>query len=134
MDWLALKLVSWLIHAIVVMVSVGAVSKGNPRNTLPRALLVTLMVAVVVTPFAWFWFLIIPGIIAAFLLSLSLSIDDYIITSFVAGDVSTLPRKIFDSAKVQIPPQVHVLATMIMIVAVLILVVGTIVTNRRRQA
>jgi len=64
MDWLALKLVSWLIHAIVVMVSVGAVSKGNPRNTLPRALLVTLMVAVVVTPFAWFWFLIIPGIIA----------------------------------------------------------------------
>ena len=64
MDWLALKLVSWLVHALVVMVSVGAVSKGNPRNTLPRALLVTLMVAVVVTPFAWFWWLIIPGIIA----------------------------------------------------------------------
>ncbi len=76
--------------------------------------------------------LIIPGIIAAFLLSLSLSIDDYIITSFVAGDVSTLPRKIFDSSKVQILPQVHVLATMIMIVAILILVFGTIAGNRRR--
>jgi spermidine/putrescine transport system permease protein len=76
--------------------------------------------------------LIIPGIIAAFLLSLSLSIDDYIITSFVAGDVSTLPRKIFDSAKVQILPQVHVLATMIMLVAILILVVGTLAGNRRR--
>jgi spermidine/putrescine transport system permease protein len=75
---------------------------------------------------------IIPGIIAAFLLSLSLSIDDYIITSFVAGDVSTLPRKIFDSAKVQILPQVHVLATMIMLVAILILVLGTVAGNRRR--
>ncbi|HYS11480.1 MAG TPA: hypothetical protein VEP66_22270 [Myxococcales bacterium] len=64
MDWLALKLASWLIHALVVMVSVAAVSPGNPGNTLPRALLVTLLVAVVVTPFAWFWFLIIPGIIA----------------------------------------------------------------------
>jgi spermidine/putrescine transport system permease protein len=76
--------------------------------------------------------MIIPGIIAAFLLSLSLSIDDYIITSFVAGDVSTLPRKIFDSSKVEILPQVHVLATMIMILAVLVLVFGTIATNRRR--
>ena len=65
MDWLALKLSSWLIHALVVMVSVAAVSKGNPKNTLPRALLVTLVVAAVVTPFAWFWFLIIPGIIFA---------------------------------------------------------------------
>jgi hypothetical protein len=58
------KLSSWLIHALVVMVSVGAVSPKNPRNRLPRALLVTLVVAVVVTPFAWFWFLLIPGIIA----------------------------------------------------------------------
>ena len=64
MDWMVWKLSSWLIHALVVMVSVAAVSKGNPRNTLPRALLVTLVVAVVVTPFAWFWFLLIPGIIA----------------------------------------------------------------------
>ena len=64
MSWLALKIVSWLIHALVVMVSVGAVSRGNPKNTLPRALLVTFLVALLVTPFAWFWFLIIPGIIA----------------------------------------------------------------------
>ncbi len=64
MDWLALKVASWLIHALVVMVSVAAVSPRNPKNTLPRALLVTFLVAVVVTPFAWFWFLIIPGVIA----------------------------------------------------------------------
>ena len=76
--------------------------------------------------------LIIPGVLAAFLLSLALSIDDYIITSFIAGSVSTFPREIFDSAKVEIPPQVHVLATLIMVVAILILVVGTLVGERRR--
>jgi hypothetical protein len=64
MSWLVLKIASWVVHAAVVMISVGAVSPGNAKNTLPRALLVTFLVAVLVTPFAWFWFLIIPGIIA----------------------------------------------------------------------
>ncbi len=76
--------------------------------------------------------LIVPGVVAAFLLSLSLSIDDYIITSFIAGNVSTFPREIFDSAKVEIPPQVHVLATLVMMVAIAILVLGTVAGNRRR--
>ena len=64
MSWLVLKIASWLIHALVVMVSVAAVSRRNPKNTLPRALFVTVLVALLVTPFAWFWPLLIPGIIA----------------------------------------------------------------------
>jgi spermidine/putrescine transport system permease protein len=75
--------------------------------------------------------LITPGVVAAFLLSLALSIDDYIITSYVAGDVRTFPRQIFDSAKNELPPQVHVLATTIMLVAIGIIVVGTLAGNRR---
>ena len=77
--------------------------------------------------------LIVPGIAAAFLLSLSLSIDDYIITSFIAGNVSTFPREIFDSSRVEIPPQIHVLATLIMLVAVAILVAGTVLANRKAE-
>ncbi len=64
-------------------------------------------------------------------LSMALSIDDYIITSFVAGNVSTFPREVFDSARVEIPPQIHVLATLIMLVAIAILVLGTLLGNRR---
>jgi hypothetical protein len=56
--------VRWLIHAGVVMGSVALVTPNNPRNRLPRALLVTFLVALVVTPFAFFWFLLIPGVIA----------------------------------------------------------------------
>ena len=77
--------------------------------------------------------LILPGILAAGMLSFALSIDDYIITSFVAGSVTTLPLEIFDSAKVTIPPQVHVLATTIMLVSVSVILLGTVWGNRRRS-
>ncbi|MCC6226031.1 MAG: ABC transporter permease [Microthrixaceae bacterium] len=87
------------------------------------------------TPARTFWQItvpmIIPGVLAAFLLSLALSIDDYIITSFVAGPTITFPRRIFDSARIALPPQVHVLATIIMLVAIAIIVIGTIAGNRR---
>lgn len=64
MTWLLVKIATWLIHALVVMASVAVVSKNNPRNTLGRALVVTFLVALLVTPFAFFWWLIVPGIIA----------------------------------------------------------------------
>ena len=64
MTWLALKIASWVVHALVVMASVGLVSPGNKNNTLPRALFVTFLVALLVTPLAYFWPLVIPGIIA----------------------------------------------------------------------
>lgn len=76
--------------------------------------------------------MITPGIAAAFLLSLALSIDDYIITSFVAGPVTTLPRKIFDSYKVELPAQVHVIASMIMLLAIAVILGGSALSKRRR--
>jgi spermidine/putrescine transport system permease protein len=75
--------------------------------------------------------MIVPGIVAAFMLSLALSIDDYIITSFVAGNVSTFPREVFDSSRVTIPPQVHVIATMTMLIAVAVIVISTVAGLRR---
>jgi predicted Co/Zn/Cd cation transporter (cation efflux family) len=57
-------LARWFVHAVVVWASVALVTPRNPSNTIARALLVTFLVALIVTPFAWFWFLIIPAIIA----------------------------------------------------------------------
>ena len=76
----------------------------------------------------------LPGVAGAFLLSLALSIDDYIITSFVAGPTITFPRRVFDSARIALPPQVHVLATIIMLVAIVIIVASTLGGNRRKTA
>jgi spermidine/putrescine transport system permease protein len=88
-------------------------------------------------PMRTFWRItfpaVLPGVFGAFLLSLALSIDDYIITSFVAGPTVTFPRRVFDSARIALPPQVHVLATIIMLVAITIIVAGTIGGNRRSR-
>ena len=65
------------------------------------------------------------------MLSLSLSIDDYIITSFVAGQVSTFPREIWDSYIREVVPQVQVITTMIMVVVITILVVTTLAGRRK---
>src|SRR5215831_10949089 len=69
MTWLVYRIAAWVVHAAVVMISVGAVSPGNPSNKLGRALLVTFLVALIVTPFAYFWPLILPAIIALILWS-----------------------------------------------------------------
>jgi hypothetical protein len=105
MTWLALKLSSWLIHALVVMVSVAAVSKGNPKNTLPRALLVTVLVALLVTPFAWFWPLVIPGIIALVMwfLVYSIAYDIGFGQAFAAGIVQVALELVVDYL---LPPRV----------------------------
>lgn len=77
--------------------------------------------------------MIVPGIAAAFMLSLALSIDDYIITSFVAGNVSTFPREVFDSSRVTIPPQVHVIATLTMVIAIAVILLSSYAGIRRES-
>jgi spermidine/putrescine transport system permease protein len=82
--------------------------------------------------------LILPGIAAAFMLSLALSIDDYIITSFVAGNgegsITTFPMRIFNANKTEIPPQVHVIASALLIISVGLMATGTLRSIRRNAA
>lgn len=89
------------------------------------------------TPSRAFWKitfpLILPGILAAALLSFALSIDDFIITFFNAGSLVTFPLQIFGASRVKIPPQINVLATMLLVVSVSLMVAGTVVGNRRQR-
>ena len=62
--------------------------------------------------------LILPGIMAAALLAFSLSIDDYVITSFTAGRRTTFPLFIYGSQLRGIPVQVNVIGTIIFVTAV----------------
>jgi spermidine/putrescine transport system permease protein len=57
--------------------------------------------------------LIMPGVIAAALLAFALSIDDFVITYFNSGSVVTFPIFIWGAARVAIPPQIYVIASMI---------------------
>lgn len=59
--------------------------------------------------------LILPGIVAGFLMSFTLSIDDFVITFFVAGvGVTTLPLQIYSMIKVAVTPEVNAVSTLLM--------------------
>ncbi|HEX2125716.1 MAG TPA: ABC transporter permease [Thermoleophilaceae bacterium] len=60
--------------------------------------------------------LIMPGVVAAALLAFALSIDDFVITNFNAGSTITFPLFIWGAARVAVPPQIYVIASMIFLV------------------
>jgi spermidine/putrescine transport system permease protein len=76
--------------------------------------------------------LVFPGILAAALLSFSLSFDDFIITNLNAGTTVTFPMFVWGSAQRDIPPQINVVGSAMFLLAV-ILVVGGELTRRRRR-
>jgi spermidine/putrescine transport system permease protein len=76
--------------------------------------------------------LIAPGVIAAALLAFALSIDDFVITNFNSGSTVTFPLYIWGAARVSIPPQVNIMATLIFLATVLIMVV-TVWQQRRAE-
>jgi spermidine/putrescine transport system permease protein len=60
--------------------------------------------------------MIAPGVAAAALLAAAISFDDYVITSFNAGQTQTFPLFIFGATRQGVPAEVNVLATMLLIV------------------
>ncbi|MBL8448314.1 MAG: ABC transporter permease subunit [Dechloromonas sp.] len=59
--------------------------------------------------------LILPGIVAGYLMAFTLSIDDFVITFFVAGvGMSTLPLQIYSMIKVAVTPEVNAVSTLLM--------------------
>jgi spermidine/putrescine transport system permease protein len=77
--------------------------------------------------------LILPGILAAGLLAFSLSIDDYVITSFTAGRTTTFPIFIWGSARIGVPVQVNVIGTAFFLIAVGFVVVSTFIQGRSNR-
>jgi spermidine/putrescine transport system permease protein len=62
--------------------------------------------------------LILPGIVAGFLLAFVLSLDDFVITNFVNGDENTFPTWVYGTARLGIPPQVNVWGTVLFLAGV----------------
>jgi spermidine/putrescine transport system permease protein len=77
--------------------------------------------------------LIVPGIVAAAMLSFALSLDDFIITYFVSGSTVTYPLFVNAAVKAAVPPQIDVLATAILVVSLILLAVGTLYRRKRHS-
>ena len=75
--------------------------------------------------------LIVPGIVAAAMLSFALSLDDFIITYFVSGSTVTYPLFVNAAVKAAVPPQIDVLATAILVISLVLIGVGTLYRRKR---
>lgn len=81
--------------------------------------------------------IIAPAIISSWLLCFTLSLDDLVISSFVAGPgASTLPMVIYSKVKLGVSPDINALASLIVCaVGICIIVAGYLMTrNDRRRA
>src|SRR3990172_2888666 len=76
--------------------------------------------------------LIMPGILAAALLAFALSIDDYVITSFVSGQTTTFPLWVYGASRFGVPPEVNVLGTLIFVIAFAFICLQILWTRRGR--
>ena len=85
-------------------------------------------------PWTAFWTvtfpLIFPGILAAAMLAFVLSLDDYVITEFVAGGELTFPRYVFGATRFGIPGQVNVFGTIIFMIGVVYVIVSLLRARR----
>src|SRR5260221_6009285 len=76
--------------------------------------------------------LIAPALASGWLLAFTLSLDDLIMTQFVAGAQSqTLPMRVYSSVRLGVDPQINVLATIVVAVAAGALILSGWLTRRR---
>lgn len=79
--------------------------------------------------------MIAPAIISGWLLAFTLSLDDLIIASFVAGPGSTtLPMLVFSSVRMGVNPEINALATLILaLVGVIGLIAWWLMSRKEKQ-
>ena len=77
--------------------------------------------------------LAMPGIVAAAMLSFSLSFDDFIVTNFTAGQSVTFPLYVYGSKLKEFPPQLFVVGTIMFFVSFVFVVLGEVRRRRRSR-
>ena len=91
---------------------------ASPRQTVRHIIL----------PLIW------PAILAGALISVTLSIDEFIITFFTVGPQLTLPIYIYTQIKFGVTPEVNAIATLMLIATLVLLVTGALLLSVGRRA
>lgn len=75
--------------------------------------------------------LLTPGIVSAALLAFTLSLDDFVITFFVAGPGSTtLPVRVYSMIKFGVTPEVNAVSTLMFLGSTLLVVISLVLQRR----
>ena len=71
-----------------------------------------------------------PGVLSGFLMAITYSIDDFIVSYFNSGTtVETLPITIYSMTRKKVSPEINALSTIIFIVILAILIIRNILSN-----
>ncbi len=78
--------------------------------------------------------MIAPAMVAGWLLSFTLSLDDVVIASFVSGPGSTtLPMLIFSKVRLGVTPDINALATVIIVLVSIGVIIAGIITRQQQN-
>jgi len=78
--------------------------------------------------------LLSPALVASWLLSFTLSLDDVIVSSFVTGpSFDVLPLKIFSMVKVGVKPEVNALSTLMVALSLVLVVISQLLLKEKEH-
>ena len=82
-----------------------------------------------------FWRVVIPeirsGIVTGFLLSFTMSVDDFVVTHFTRGaGINTISTLIYSQVKVGIRPTLFALSTVIFVIVLIVLTIANVASDR----
>ena len=78
--------------------------------------------------------LIVPAIVAGWMLAFTLSLDDLVIASFTTGPGSaTLPIRIYSEVRLGVKPEINAICTVMITLVALVVVVASLVSKRRSR-
>jgi ABC-type spermidine/putrescine transport system permease subunit II len=90
---------------------------ADPRRT----------VRYIILPLIW------PAVLAGALISITLSIDEFVVTFFTVGPQATLPTYIYTQIKFGVTPEVNAIATLMLVATLIFLVLGAGALSLRRR-
>ncbi len=77
---------------------------------------------------------ILPGVITGAIMAFTMSLDDFVISYFTAGNgFETLPIRIYGMTKKTVTPKMYALATIIFLVTMSLLLISNVVDNDDRR-
>jgi spermidine/putrescine transport system permease protein len=73
---------------------------------------------------------IMPGVAAGAMIAFTMSIDDFLISFFTAGNVQTLPMAIYAMTRKRISPEINALSTLMFVTVLVLLIAINIMQSR----
>lgn len=79
--------------------------------------------------------MLLPGIVSGFILAFIISLDDFIITNFVAGPGSTtLPLAIYGLVRTGLTPEINAVSTLLLLVSIIFVTLSYLLGRKRDRS